>query len=254
MLRTFVLIALLMATGLSKGLSNGLSNGLSDKPVVDQCVILLHGLARTTSSMSDLENAFRQRGYRVANIAYPSRDEPVQSLAPKAIEAGLEACDAGPREKVHFVTHSLGGILVRYYLSENEIADLGHTVMLAPPNGGSEIVDNIADLPGFEYFNGPAGMQLGANPQSIPSRLGPVNYSVGIIAGTWSMNPILSQYLPDPDDGKVSVASTKVEGMADFIALPASHTFIMSNEKAIRQALAFIGTGAFIHDEPADDG
>jgi triacylglycerol lipase len=214
------------------------------------CVVLLHGLARTANSMSAMENAFRERGFRVANVDYPSRDEGVENLSVKAIQSGLDTCSASNDEKIHFVTHSMGGILVRYYLAHHAMANLGRVVMLAPPNNGSEVVDNIGDVPGFGLVNGPAGKQLGTGPDGIPSQLGPVTYPVGIIAGTRTINPILSQYLPNPDDGKVSVESTKVAGMADFLALPASHPFIMRDKEAIRQAIAFIETGAFIHEAP----
>ncbi|MCP4200695.1 MAG: alpha/beta hydrolase [bacterium] len=212
------------------------------------CVILLHGLLRTSASMEKAAAAFEARGYTTANIDYPSRDLPVEDLAPLALEAGLAACpDEGT---IHFVTHSLGGILVRYYLESRQIPRLGRVVMLAPPNQGSEVVDRLSDVPGFEAMNGPAGLQLGTDEHSVPSRLGPVSYEVGIIAGTETFNPILSQYLPNPDDGKVSVENTKVEGMSDFIVLPHSHPFIMQAPAAIEQAVSFIESGRFVHDAP----
>ena len=200
--------------------------------------------------MSAMEEAFREQGFKVANVDYPSRDEEVAELSLTAIQSGLDTCGAGGDERIHFVTHSMGGILVRYYLAHRAIPNLGRVVMLAPPNNGSEVVDNVGNVPGFGLVNGPAGKQLGTGPDSIPSQLGPVTNPVGIIAGTRTINPILSQYLPNPDDGKVSVSSTKVDGMADFLALPVSHPFIMRDKEAIRQAIAFIETGAFIHDAP----
>ena len=214
------------------------------------CVVLLHGLARTSKSMNIIGEAFQHQGFKVVNIDYPSRSEPVEKLAPKAIDAGIKACNTDSNEKIHFVTHSMGGILVRYYLAEHKIINLGRVVMLAPPNNGSEVIDNLKNMPGFKMVNGPAGLQLGTQPESIPSRLGAVDYPVGIIAGSQTVNPILSQYLPNPDDGKVSVQSTKVKGMTDFILLPVSHPFIMRDEEAIRQAIAFIETGSFIHNPP----
>jgi len=212
------------------------------------CVILLHGLARTSSSMDKMAEVFEERGYLVANVDYPSRKFRVEELAALAVESGLAKC---PSESVkHFVTHSLGGILVRYYLEHGKIPSLGRVVMLAPPNQGSEIVDNYRNIPGFEMINGPAGLQLGTDEASIPLKLGPVNYEVGIVAGRETFNPILSQFLPNPDDGKVSVENTKVEGMKDFIVVPHSHPFIMQAPVVIEHAVSFIESGWFVHDAP----
>jgi pimeloyl-ACP methyl ester carboxylesterase len=207
------------------------------------CLILLHGLARTSSSMEKAASAFEQHGFRVVNVDYPSRELPIEVLAPLAIERGIEQC--ARNDTVHFVTHSLGGILVRYYLERNEIEHLGRVVMLAPPNQGSEVVDRLRDVPGFVALNGPAGLQLGTGDGSVPTMLGPVDFELGVIAGTRTVNPILSLFLPDPDDGKVSVENTKVEGMSDFIDLPHSHPFIMQASAAIAQALSFVESGHF---------
>lgn len=213
----------------------------------EECVIFLHGLARTTDSMQKMADAFEANGYAVANEGYPSRQFPVEELAPLAVETGIAACPAD--STVHFVTHSLGGILVRVYLENEQLENLGRVVMLAPPNGGSEVVDSMVGTPGFAWLNGPAGAQLGTDEESVPSQLGPVDFEVGVIAGTKSINFMLSQYLPNPDDGKVSVERTKVRGMADFITVPHSHPFIMSASEVISQTLAFIETGHFMHAE-----
>ncbi|MGI9287840.1 MAG: esterase/lipase family protein [Pseudomonadales bacterium] len=209
------------------------------------CVVLLHGLARTSKSMTKLASAFDARGYTVANVDYPSRKKPIEELAVIAVEKGVDKCAANASEKIHFVTHSLGGIIVRYYLTHNQLSRLGRVVMLAPPNQGSEVVDNMGNFPGFYLLNGPAGSQLGTGEGGIPLTLGPVTYPVGVVAGTRTINLLLSQYLPNPDDGKVSVENTKVEGMADFIEFPVSHPFIMRRDAVIEQALAFIATGKF---------
>lgn len=210
------------------------------------CVIFLHGLARTARSMSTIATAFEDAGFTVANIDYPSREKPIEELAPLAVDAGLTRCAESDNGSVHFVTHSMGGILVRHYLAHQSIEDLGRVVMLAPPNHGSEVVDTLGEMPGFSWLNGPAGGQLGTDAKSMPAQLGPVDYPVGIIAGNRTFNPLLSQFLPNPDDGKVSVASAKLEGMSAFKVIPASHPFIMSDDQAIANALAFIRTGAFV--------
>ena len=218
---------------------------LSSSALAD-CVVLLHGLARTASAMETLETRLGGSGFTVANVDYPSREKPIEELAPLAIGEGLERCQGRePGSTIHFVTHSMGGILIRYYLQGNTIDKLGHVVMIAPPNQGSEVVDALAQAPGFQLFNGPAGMQLGTDADSIPSQLGPVSFSLGVIAGNKTFNPLLSQFLPNPDDGKVSVASTRVAGMADFVVVNASHPFIMDDDAVIRATIRFLRTGTF---------
>ena len=214
-----------------------------------ECVILLHGLARSAGSMQTLEESLRASDYHVANVDYPSREYPISELAEIAVNDGIAQCQKHNAGKLNFVTHSLGGILVRMYLKSNKRGDIGRVVMLGPPNQGSEVVDNLKKTPGFELINGPAGMQLGTSDKDIPRSLGPVNFELGVIAGTQSINLILSSFLPNPDDGKVSVESTKVEGMKDFIALPASHPFLMTNEEVIKQTLHFLKHGSFNKDQ-----
>lgn len=222
--------------------------GFSGDTHAKDCVILLHGLARTAASMEIMTASFISEGFDVVNVDYPSRDYPIEKLADIAVNDGIDKC---PRDQtLHFVTHSLGGILVRYYLTHNEVSRLGRVVMLAPPNQGSEVVDKLRDKPGYAIINGPAGAQLGTDKDSIPLKLGAANFELGVIAGTSSVNPILSLYLPNPDDGKVSVERTKVAGMKDFITVRHSHPFIMRSSEVIEQVISFIQTGSFIHDVP----
>lgn len=216
---------------------------LSLNSLASECVILLHGLARSKSSMETIETKLEKEGYRAVNLGYPSTQKTVEELSVPAIDSAIKAC--GQRAKIHFVTHSMGGILVRHYLTQKPIRNLGRVVMLGPPNKGSQVVDNLSSVPGFKLINGPAGLQLGTGSNSVPNTLGPVTYEVGIIAGTKSMNLILSNYLPNPDDGKVSVENTKLEGMKDHIRVPTTHTFMMQNEKVIAQILYFLKRGSF---------
>jgi triacylglycerol lipase len=217
-----------------------------------ECVILLHGLGRTSRSMQTLQRALEQSGYVVANIGYPSRKFPVEQLATGAVERGLAACRKQGASRIHFVTHSLGGILVRYYMRDHDVPELGRVVMLAPPNQGSEVVDAFSRVPGFAAITGPAGLQLGTDPAALPNALGPVTFPVGVIAGTGSINPVFSALHRGENDGTVSVARAGVEGMSDFVRVRASHTFIMRNAQAIRQTLAFLEAGRFRReaDEP----
>ena len=214
--------------------------------VAADCVVLLHGLARSATSMNKMQRALIDEGYETANIDYPSRDHNVEELARIAIPAGLRACQAnGDVERVHFVTHSLGGILLRQYLSAEDIPQLGRVVMLGPPNQGSAAVDELANVPGFDWLNGPAGRQLGKGERSLPLALGPADFELGVIAGSRSIDPITSAVLENPDDGRVSVADTKLQGMNDFVVVEHSHAFMMRMRRPIELTIRFLNNGSF---------
>ncbi len=207
------------------------------------CVILLHGLARTESSMANIEKSLLKQGYKVINNTYPSREFTINELAIKAIKPALLECQT--EQSVNFVTHSLGGILVRQYLQDHTIENLKYTVMLGPPNQGSEVVDKLAQVPGFKFINGPSGLQLGTSAQSVPNTLEQTNMDVGIIAGTQSINWVLSSLIPGKDDGKVSIKRTYLDGMKDHISLPVTHTFMMKDPQVIQQIIHFLEYGQF---------
>jgi triacylglycerol lipase len=208
-------------------------------------VILLHGLCRSSRSMEAMARALTQAGYKVWNIDYPSRTAPIAQLAENAIGQTVTNCERDGATKINFVTHSLGGILVRQYLANHSIPNLGRVVMLGPPNQGSEVVDKLGGWWLFKKINGPAGNQLGTDKNSVPNKLGAANFPVGIIAGNRSINWINSFLIPGADDGKVSVERTKLVGMTDWIEIPATHPFIMKNQAAIAQTLSFLRTGKF---------
>ncbi len=196
--------------------------------------------------MTKMASALEAAGYVAINMDYPSRTSNIQDLAETVIADALANPSITNTDKIHFVTHSLGGILVRQYLKSNTIENLGRVVMLGPPNQGSEIVDKLGDLALFEAVHGPSGQQLGTAADSIPNQLGPVDFELGIIAGDRSMNWINSFTMIDgPDDGKVSVQRTRVAGMADHIVIHSTHPYLMRNKQAIRKTIQFLGTGRF---------
>lgn len=219
------------------------------QPNPDACVVILHGLVRTSNSMGKLADYLVASGYRVVNTSYPSREKLIEDLAIEYIPPALADCRGPGIDRVHFVTHSMGGILVRYYLENETIDDLGRVVMISPPNQGSEVVDQLFDVPGFEAINGPAGYQLGTGDNSLPLQLGPAEFELGIIAGDYTTNFVFSSMLPGRDDGKVSVERTKLEGMADFIVVHEPHSLIMRDKDVIRQVLYFLQNGRFSREE-----
>lgn len=206
------------------------------------CVVLLHGLGRTNRSMDQIARAARAGGYHVANIHYSSRSRPIEELAMQAVPQGVQQCNRAGATPINFITHSMGGLVLRYYLSENEVPGLGRAVMLAPPNQGSEIADLMQGNPIYDRVNGPAGGQLVTGPDGMPARLGPVTFPLGVITGN-ERTPFdgwFATQIPGENDGKVSVESAQVEGMADFLVLPVNHTFIVNDSEAIRQTLYFL--------------
>ncbi|HWA27223.1 MAG TPA: alpha/beta fold hydrolase [Lacunisphaera sp.] len=220
---------------------------IASAATAQEAVILLHGMARTDKSMAKMAAALEDEGFVVLNVDYPSRETNVAPLATRVIPAALADPKLQDATRIHFVTHSLGGILVRQYLKSNRVERLGRVVMLGPPNQGSEVVDKIGDWRTFTAVNGPAGRQLGTGADSVPINLGPVDFELGVIAGDRSINWIHSLFmLPGPDDGKVTVTRTKVAGMKDHRVLHATHPYLMKNRRAIRETIHFLRHGKFI--------
>ena len=195
--------------------------------------------------MVPMQEALQAVGYRVQNLGYPSRSASIRELSEQVFGEALTAARSNGATRLHLVTHSLGGILARSYLAHHAVPELGHVVMLGPPNRGSEIVDRLGAWKLFQWINGPAGGELGTTPASTPNQLGPACFSLGVIAGSRSINWINSLLIPGVDDGKVSVERTRLPGMADHIVVPAAHPFLMRNRTAIRQTLYFLEHGRF---------
>ena len=240
-------------------------------------VVLLHGLGRTSVSMARLAHALARKGYRVVNLSYPSRTRSLEEIATQWLPEKLEQAARRDGEtwpgavpaRLHFVTHSMGGIVVRLWLRDcGAPENLGCVVMLAPPNAGSEISDRLENFAPFRWFTGANGRRLTTAPDALPATLGawPLaraarsadaqgrvsNFAargrLGIIAGDHALNPLLAAWLPGPSDGKVSVARTHLAGERDHIVVPYSHTWLAWRKETIAQVSAFLRTGAFAHE------
>ena len=208
-------------------------------------IIYLHGIGRSGSCMASLEREARSHDFRTLIIDYPARRHDLSSLADYVEKVAAPWIDA-LEGSLHLVTHSMGGLVARAWLTRYRRAKLGRVVMLAPPSQGSEIADLLAPTGVFRAVYGPAGMQLTTRQSAaLVALLGRVDYPLGIIAGRRSFDPLGWLVLPKPNDGRVSVERTKLEGMADHIILPVTHTFLTHDPIVIEQTYAFLMEGRF---------
>ncbi len=208
-------------------------------------VVLLHGLGRTSLSMKGMEYYLKKHGYEVINMRYPSTRFCAEELADVYLDRLLREKIPDGAAKIHFVTHSFGGIIVRQYLSNHSMARLGRVVMLAPPNHGSEIIDHLKGSAFARWLLGPGAFELGTDANDLPKRLGPVAFECGVIVGDRSLNHFFSRLMPGPNDGKVTVESAKVEGEADFAVIHSNHTWLMWRWKTWNETRQFLETGNF---------
>jgi pimeloyl-ACP methyl ester carboxylesterase len=192
-----------------------------------------------------MQRALEAAGFDVLNVDYRSREAPIEQLSEQVVGQALADGRARGTAAVHFVAHSLGGILLRQYADRHPQAITGRVVMLGPPNQGTEIVDRLGGWRVFSLLNGPAGRQLGTASDSIPRRLGPVRFRLGVIAGSRSLNWINSLIIPGPNDGKVSVERTKVAGMSDHLVIAATHPLMMRHREVIARTIEFLRHGQF---------
>ncbi len=189
--------------------------------------------------------ALDDAGFATLNLDYDSRRKPLDALA-EDIHPSLDRFAQGLDGAVHLVCHSMGGLLARVYLARHRPARLGRVVMLGTPNGGSEIADRLKNLAPYRAYFGPAGQQLVTRRDAATSGLLPtIDYEAGIIAGNRSVYPITSMALPRPHDGRVSVANTRLDGMADHIVIRTSHPWLVRNREVIAQTIAFLRDGRF---------
>lgn len=217
-------------------------------------IILLHGMYRSAVAMQSIERFFRTQGYQVTSISYPSTKHDIETLVTDYLHPAVQKAQKIGTQKIHFITHSMGGILVRYYLNNYSLDDLGKVVMIAPPNHGTELAELFADSTWIDTNTGPAKLQLSAKQDSWVNQLGPVNFAVGIIAGNYNSNLLTAWLLPGEDDGVVSVESTKVKNMKDFMIVPEKHFRLRNNPTVIQQAAYFLKHASFYRSDPVDLG
>jgi triacylglycerol esterase/lipase EstA (alpha/beta hydrolase family) len=212
-------------------------------------VVLLHGISRTFRSMNKMQRAIEAAGFASLNVDYASRYKRLEELA-EDIHPTISRFTETFEGSIHFVCHSMGGLLARVYLVTHPPKRLGRVVMLGTPNGGSEVADRLKNFVGYRKFFGPAGQQLVTiRDETTEAFLRSPNYPLGIIAGNRSIDPISSSFfLVGPNDGRVTIANTKIEGMTDHIVVDASHPWLIRHRPAIDQTIAFLRQGCFDHN------
>lgn len=211
------------------------------------CVVLLHGIGMRAYVMKRLETALRADGYRVVNLSYPSREMPFAAIAGDYLPAQLQKHDVARAPRLHFVTHSMGSLLVRQLIADQRPGNLGRVVMIGPPNQGSAAADVAQENALLRRFLGGNLILLGTGEAAIAHRLGPADFEVGIIAGEVAINPVFGDALGERNDGAVTVTSARLEGMRDFIVLPYSHTLMLWRTAVITQVRTFLRLGRFEH-------
>ena len=214
-------------------------------------VLLFHGLGRTGLSMLPMARALRRAGFAPHVADYPSRKHAIGPLVDRVVVPRVDALLDEGAERVHFVTHSLGGVLVRAFAAARAddgrpLPEGSRAVMLAPPHAGSEVADALRQREPFRSVLGPTLAELGTDGGTGPNALGPVRgVEVGVIAGTRSLVPF-GRLFDGPHDGLVSVASAHApDGLADRAVVPKTHALLMMSPAVIRLTVRFLQTGRF---------
>jgi pimeloyl-ACP methyl ester carboxylesterase len=207
-------------------------------------IVLLHGIFRTHRSMGRLARFLERNGFAVLNLGYPSTKYPIEMLV-DIVHPRIENFTESITGQLHFVSYSMGGLLMRAYLCKYRPSHLGRVVMIGTPNKGSEVADFLKSMKLYRWLYGPAGQQLITDQAAFAHCLGKVDYELGVIAGNRPIDPISSRIIGKPNDGKVSIDSTMLEGMKDHIVIPSSHTFFPSNKATWHQVLLFFRNGEF---------
>ncbi len=221
---------------------------MEDQAQQKELVILLHGILRSKTDMLFLRKFFEKNGYNTLNILYPSREKNLEDLSDFVHEQITASPHYNEHTKINFVTHSMGGLITRYYIARQKPKNIGKVVMLGPPNTGSEFADWLTETeilaPLYQKIFGPAGSQMTTKYAHIDKE---ITYPLGVIAGNASVNPLAPWILAGEHDGIVPVERTKIEGMRDHIVMNATHSFMMFNPKVMAQALYFLHHETFDH-------
>ena len=225
------------------------------QPATGQVVILLHGLNRSSYSLSAMESHLKEAGYATVNFTYASSRKNVVSHA-AALKTVIDGLGQDVTD-IHFVAHSLGNIVIRRYLFETaEQADgvqgdprIRRIVMLGPPNQGSEMAAAIKNNLIFRTVAGSCGDELASGWKDLEAKLATPNVEFGIIAGAQDDESLSNPFVAGNDDLTVSVEETKLLGATDFLMAPLVHGTMMNQPSVLEATARFFKEGYFVSAE-----
>jgi triacylglycerol lipase len=201
-----------------------------------ETAVLLHGMGRTRASMWILEKRLKKAGYATLNFPYAP---PLDSL--NDISDSLHAFirENVKTERYHLVGHSLGNIVLRNAFKKEYPPGLGRIVMLAPPNQPADLAKYFEDLNIYRWLTGDSGQKLSSDAfyQTLPVP----KAEFGVIAADRGPRLVFKE----PNDGIITVESTRLPGMKDFIVLHHTHTFMMNSGDTAEYCIRFLQTGQF---------
>jgi pimeloyl-ACP methyl ester carboxylesterase len=213
------------------------------QPPSKHLVLLVHGILRSTGTFSALEKALIEAGFDAVAISYPSTRATIEEHA-EGLARLLDRQEG--TETVSFVTHSMGGLVVRHLLSRDEAWQrriaVHRIVLIAPPNQGSAVARLLKDIPAYRMIYGAAGQQL--TPAEV-SKIPLIEHPFAIVAGGTGDGEGFNPLLPGDDDGTVGLAETRLEGTLDFLVVPEIHAVISNHQDTIRATINFLKHGKF---------
>ena len=209
-------------------------------------IVLIHGIHGERSDLSLLNEKLQQKGFKTYNFHYPSTKYPIEKLSSNYLKPFLAKLNS-QNQSISFLTHSMGGILLRHYLYKNKDIDIEKIIMLAPPNKGSDLVDIFGNNFIFKKRYGPAGQQIGTDLEQNLHLSNLEEYKVGIIAGDKTDHPYFSIFIPGKDDGKVALTNTFIDSDFDFLIVPCGHETILKSKIVLRAVDNYLKKGEFSH-------
>jgi triacylglycerol lipase len=208
----------------------------------DELVICLHGLWRSKWAMEPLAKQCVNSGFSCINLPYPSFRNTLEQMVER-LDLLIQK-EAENFSKIHLLTHSLGGVIVRRYLDTCSHEKCSKVLMVAPPLQGSMIVDWLGKSP-LRRVLGPAGEFLSTAQMAGECQTISQDVESAVIMGDRVKIPILHHIIEGASDGIIRVQAGKIEGLNHFKVVHADHTFITSDPEVLAAADRFLRTGGF---------